>query len=283
MLALLGEDQPVSVHWTAALAALLALATGGCSGSDDAPVTEPSPSPSPVVVTPAPAPVRGACYDLTFGDAVAPSSTVGPVPCGQPHTATTFHVGRIKPVVDGHLLALDSTHVQAQVHEGCQSRLATYLGGSEEDRRLSRFAAVGFAPTLEQGDEGARWFRCDVVLLKAPEQLGRLPRKARGVLDGEGALDRYGTCGSAAPAAARFARVVCSRTHTWRARATIDLPADAAYLDPAARKDADSACRDIDARIAANSLKLRWSFEWPTREQWDAGQRYGYCWTPDPA
>ncbi len=277
---LLGEDREVSAHRLVALVASAVL-LAGCSGSDEPPAADASPSPT--AITPAPAPARGACYDLSFEDAIAPSSTADPVPCAEPHTATTFHVGRIKPVVDGHLLALDSTHVQAQVVRGCQSRLAAYLGGSEEDQRLSRFLAVGFAPTLEQGDEGARWYRCDVVLLRAPERLARLPRETRGVLDADGALDRYGTCGTAAPAADRFARVVCSRPHTWRARATIDLPADASYLDSAAGKTADSACRDIDARIAANSLKLRWSFEWPTREQWDAGQRYGYCWTPDPA
>lgn len=270
--------------WVAGFAVLLAIATG-CSGADDSPTagTTPTPSPSATEPAPAPTPARGACYDLSFDEAIAPSSTADPVPCKRRHTTTTFHVGRIKPVVDGHLLALDSTRVQTQVLEGCQGRLAGYLGGSEEARRLSRFVAVGFAPTLEQGDEGARWFRCDLVLLEGPQRLGRLPRKARGVLDAADALDRYGTCGTTAPAAQRFARVTCSSKHAWRVRGTIDLPADADYLDPTARKNADSACRDVDARIAANSLKLSWSFEWPTREQWDAGQRYGYCWTPDPA
>jgi hypothetical protein len=142
---------------------------------------------------------------------------------------------------------------------------------------------VWFSPSLEEGDLGARWFRCDVVALAGRDRLAPLPRSLRGVLDRNGALDTYGTCGTAAPAAPRFQRVICSRRHTWRARATIELPAGAKYLGQAAGAAADSACRDIDTRLAADILKLQWSFEWPTRAQWEQGQRYGICWTPDPA
>jgi hypothetical protein len=76
--------------------------------------------------------------------------------------------------------------------------------------------------------------------------------------------------------------VICSQRHSWRARATIALPQDAKYLGKAAGAEADSTCRDIEARLAGDILDLKWSFEWPTREQWDDGQRYGFCWTPDP-
>jgi hypothetical protein len=142
---------------------------------------------------------------------------------------------------------------------------------------------VWFSPSLDDSDRGALWFRCDLVALAGNDQLAPLPRSTRNLLSADGALDRFGTCGTTAPGAAKFERVICSAPHTWRARATVDLPAHARYLGKAAGAAADSACHDVDARLAADVLKLRWSFEWPTREQWDAGQRYGICWTPDPA
>ena len=57
-----------------------------------------------------------------------------------------------------------------------------------------------------------------------------LPAKLKGVLDREGALDRFGTCGTAAPDAPGFSRVVCSEKHKWRAVDTMTLPSDKPYL-----------------------------------------------------
>jgi hypothetical protein len=192
-------------------------------------------------------------------------------------------VGTIQPVVDGHLLAVDSDAVQRQVASRCRSRLTAHLGGDAETRRLSRLTVVWFTPSLEDSDRGALWFRCDLVALAGHDQLARLPRVTQGLLASPAALDRFGTCGTSAPAARGFERVICSARHTWRARATFALPAGAAYLGKGAGAAANDACHDVEARLAQNTLRLRWSFEWPTREQWDTGQRYGYCWTPDPA
>lgn len=268
------------------IAVLVGLAAGNlaaCS-QDEPSATNKSTTPSPSATVPPPAvPARHACYDLDFAAAEAPTSTAAPVPCRGPHTTTTIRVGTIQPVVDGHLLAVDSDTVQQQVAARCRSRLASYVGGDEETRRLSRLTVVWFTPSLADSDRGALWFRCDLVALAGHDQLTPLPRSARGLLAHTDALDRFGTCGTSSPAARHFQRVICSAPHTWRARATVALPAHAKFLGKAAAAGASSSCHDVEARLASDVLKLRWSFEWPTREQWDAGQRYGYCWTPDPA
>jgi hypothetical protein len=44
----------------------------------------------------------------------------------------------------------------------------------------------------------------------------------------------------------------------------------------------DPVCRDVAADATDDPLDLTWSQESPTREQWDAGQRYGICWVPAP-
>jgi hypothetical protein len=258
------------------------LALSGCS-SDEPKAASPTPASPTAAATPSPAPPRRDCYDLAFAQAAEPTSTAAPVPCGTQHTAATIKVGTLDPVVDGHLLAVDSDTVQQQIAARCRTRLASHLGGDEEARRLSRLTVVWFSPSLAQSDLGATWFRCDLVALAGHDQLAPLPRRTRGLLGAEGALDRYGTCGTASPAASRFQRVICSTPHSWRARATIDLPKGSRYLSKVAGSAADSSCRDIESRAASDILKLKWSFEWPTQEQWAAGQRYGYCWTPDPA
>jgi len=286
----LGEDRPVNRRvqgLVLALAVVLGLTSacspGGGSGADT-PATSPVTSSTPTVAAAPPAaPPLHACYALTLAQAEAPTSAVGPVPCTASHTAVTIQVGTIRPVVDGHLLAVDSDTVQKQIARRCQGRLPAYVGGNEETRRLSRLTVVWFSPTLADSDRGALWFRCDLVALAGHDQLAPLPGSARHVLAAAGALDRFGTCGTAAPSVRRFQRVICSRPHTWRARSTVNLPARAKYLDKAAGAAADSTCHDVESRLASDILKLQWSFEWPSRSEWDAGQRFGYCWTPDPA
>ena len=271
-----------------AVAVVTALATlvAGCSSDSPraagttSPVTVP---PSASATPPPPVPAAHGCYDLDFAAAVAPTTHAGPVPCSAPHTTATIGVGTVRPVVDGHLLAVDSDTVQQQVAGRCRSQLAAYVGGDEQARRLSRLTVVWFTPTLAESDRGALWFRCDLVALAGPDRLAPLPARTRGILSSADALSRYGTCGTASPSAPRFQRVICSAPHSWRARATVDLPAHGPYLGKAAGAAADATCHDIEARVASDVLNLRWSFEWPTRDQWNAGQRYGYCWTPDPA
>lgn len=269
------------------LASLLAAAAvaglAACNGDQQPTARQTTPRPSSTATPEPAAPSRHACYALDFAQAAGATSTATPVPCRSGHTAETIHVGTIRPLRDGHLLAVDSDSVQRQIATRCRTRFAAHVGGSEEARRLSRLTVVWFSPSLAESDRGALWFRCDLVALAGHDRLAPLPRSTRGVLAATDALDRYGTCGTGSPAVSRFQRVICSAPHTWRARATVDLPARAKYLGKAAGAAADSTCHDIDARLAADILRLRWSFEWPTRAQWDAGQRYGYCWTPDPA
>ena len=134
----------------------------------------------------------------------------------------TFYVGTVDAVVDGHLLAIDSEQVRADIAAQCPRRLGRYLGGSEEDLRLSMFRAVWFSPTIEQSDEGQDWYRCDVIALAEDEELAPLGRGLEGALDEEGSTDRYGMCGTADPEDAEFQRVICSADHSWRAIATVD-------------------------------------------------------------
>ena len=111
----------------AVAAALLALTElAACSsGDDDSKAPKQEPTTQTTAAAPDPGPATGACYSLPYDAAVAPTSKVEPVDCGQAHTSVTFAIGTIDAVVDGHLLAVDSDRVQSQVSSACPAQLLT--------------------------------------------------------------------------------------------------------------------------------------------------------------
>ena len=264
----------------------VALLLGGCtSGSEpgSAPSPTPTPEPSATPAGPVPEPPAGACYALTYAEALSPTSTARPVPCAREHTARTIEVGRLDAVVDGHLLAVDSQRVREQVAGRCPAVFADFVGGSPADRRLSMLRPVWFTPTVEASDQGARWYRCDLVALAADGRLAPLTGPLRGVLDGPGA-ERWGLCGTAQPGTPEFRRVICAADHSWRAVGVVPLEGGPEYPgEQAVRSAGEPPCEAVGRQQAADPLSFRWGYEWPTAEQWAAGQDYGLCWVPDEA
>ncbi len=267
---------------------LLALLTS-CSGTDD----EPGPAPSTSAdasetasttavepAKPAPRPADRACYQLDYEQAVAPTSDVQGASCADAHTALTYHVGTLDTVLGGHLLAVDAARVQAQPARACPRLLARFLGGTTEQRHLSVLRGVWFTPTVEQSDDGADWFRCDVIALHAAGELAPLTGRMAGVLDTEAGRNRYGLCGTAEPGTRGFSRVICSSPHSWRAIATVDFPAGRYPGEARVRAAGSTRCEDAARDVASDALNFKWGYEWPTAKQWTAGQTYGLCWTP---
>ena len=259
-------------RYAAVLLVLLALA--GCSGGSD-PESAPTPSASsssptstPTTAVPPASPKNHACYQLAYDAAIADHSDAKPVSCGRPHTATTFYVGDVP------------NPVEQVAATQCPERLDAFLGGGTEDRQLTMLRPVWFTPTPEERDADADWFRCDVVALAADGKLAPLTGPVAGALDEAESRDRYAMCGTAEPGSPDFQRVICSRPHTWRAISVVPFTART-YPGEAAVRDAGQApCQAAGAAAADDALDYRWGYEWPTAEQWDAGQHYGRCWAP---
>jgi hypothetical protein len=226
-------------------------------------------------------PANRACYALSYDEAVAPTVSAEPVPCDHKHTSITYSVGKLDTVVDGHLLAVDSDRVQAQVAAACPAQFAPFVGGTLSDRRLSMLRPVWFTPTVEESDGGASWFRCDVVALARDGALAPLTGRLSGVLSTAEGRDRYGMCGTASPGTPDFERVICSSDHSWRAIAVVPFPDGPYPGEKKARAAGQTPCQDAGASVAPNSLDYQWGYEWPTAEQWEAGQHFGRCWAPD--
>lgn len=260
----------------AALAGLVLLA--GCT-SDESPEPPEQSTPSPsaaVEPTPSqPVPKVGECQTYGLKAAVAPVSAVKAKPCRGKHTAETFLVGRLDLVQGGHRLAVDSPAVQARPERRCADRLARHLRTTPRELRLTMAQAVWFTPSVDDATAGADWFRCDVVVVASPGRLMPLPRRTGGM-----PLAQVAMCGTAEPGTKGFTRVVCSRPHSWRAVATVDLPGEEAPTPGAAAERMDPACRDAARSRASDPLDFEWAQESPTRQQWDAGRRWGICWVP---
>lgn len=264
------------------LAALLVVvgALAGCS-SGSKPHSEPTPSSAASSApAPVPPPAQGACHQLSLAQAGEQSNSDPAVPCTGAHTSVTYAVGGIDRLRDGHLLAVDSDAVRRQVADKCASGLAGYAGGGRDGVRLSQLRGVGFTPTPEQAQAGADWFRCDVIALDGHGQPMGLRGTLRKVLDKPKWRDSYTTCGTTTPGKKGFTQVPCSQKHAWRAEQVVPIHAGASYLGKAADAAGNATCRSVASRRADGALSYTWSFVWPTRQEWNAGTRYGICWLP---
>lgn len=278
---------------TLLLVAMSAVLTLTACSSDDkkepAAETTPSATPTPVVAAPPPpAPAVDACYRLSYVEAVAPTSEDDPAPCDKGHTSQTFAVGQLDLVNNGHLLAVDSDAVQKQVSNRCPAQLASYVGATDAQLRLSLLRPVWFTPTMEQSDAGAAWYRCDVIAVSGDKSVGKIDQNLSGALKTPEGRSEFAMCGTAQPGTKEFSRVPCREDHTWKAISVIDLADKAgksgAYPGEAAVRNAgQDACQEAARAIASDALDYEWGYEWPTKDQWQAGQTYGRCWSPDPA
>lgn len=280
------------------LGAALALSGGvsGCtSGGDDdgsatvsaTPTASATPSPSAAPAPPPPVPAVAGCYRLSYDEALAPTNADAPVPCAKEHTSQTFAVGELDLVAGGHLLAVDSESVRRQVARRCPARLAAYLGATPEQLRLSLLRPVWFTPSLEQSDLGADWYRCDVIAVTGDRTVAAFAGELEGALRRPERREEFAMCGTAQPGTAEFSRVLCRDDHSWRAITVVDL-ADAGKGgrypgEKVVREAGQDVCSDAAREIASDALDYEWGYEWPTEDQWKAGQTYGRCWSPDPA
>ncbi len=271
---------------------LLVTLLGGCSqdrsrSTSTSPSTStsgsasPSSSPSDEAPTPTagagPRPVKDACHRMSLAQAVAPVAGGKAVACTRPHTAQTYKIGRLSLLASGHLVAVDSASVQAVVAGSCRSLLGAHVDASAREMRLSMVQTVWFTPSVAEGAAGADWYRCDVVALARAGRLAPLPRSSQGLV---GSSSRFAMCGTAPPDAASFERVPCSVSHSWVAISSVDLSGPDYPSASQAGQQMESACRSAARARAGDPLDFTWSEERPTRAQWNAGQRYGICWTP---
>ena len=75
--------------------------------------------------------------------------------------------------------------------------------------------------------------------------------------------------------------MICSEDHSWRAIRTVGFEPGRYPGLAKVRSAGDEPCKDAGRDVADDKLDFEWGYEWPTAQQWSAGQTYGFCWVPD--
>ena len=261
-------------------AALLLVAGLAACGDKGEPAVKPiKDSPSSLDSIESARPRPGDCHAMTLRQVTATSADGTSTDCLHRPTTITVAVGDL--LVKGRKVAPGSPAAQNLMRTTCEARTAAWLGAGKDELRTSRLTAVWFVPTPEQQQAGATWFRCDVIGFDRGDHLFPLPapHELQGALRGDGGA-RYALCGTAKPGSPKFQRVTCSLAHSWRAISAIELAGSAKYPGEAAVRDGGTRTCSKQAHDASGATRYDYGWEWPTKQQWAAGQHYGYCWVP---
>lgn len=251
----------------------LGLVLTACSGNGDQ-GSDADPDQVDAVETPK----LGACRDLTPDDVALPSNATRTVDCSEPHTAQTYKVGNLPDEFDD--AAWDSRELGAWAYRTCSDAFAQFLGADESTVMRARVTWAWFRPSEQAWEEGARWYRCDIVGGgEASESYDELPETAEGLLTGLPANDDWMTCADGADVDTA-PRVACSEPHTWRAVTTVQVgTAEDEYPgdEVVAARSRDYCSESVSAWLGY-PLDYDYGYTWFGEGQWDAGNRRTICW-----
>lgn len=206
------------------------------------------------------APVVGQCSDLSRAELDLPSHGEAAVDCAGPHTA---QVTAVATLPEG--LAYDSAAFTELAVRTCYDAQRDAVGASRLGVRLTAYAIGYFIPTAEQQAAGARWLRCELVLLGGAELLPLPARLAPGTSPVRTAVARCLT-------GRDFAVTACSEPHTQRATAAVKVRVKRYPKEKAWKRIGAERCRS-----ATTSRSYR--FSWPSKVDWKVGERALVCYT----
>jgi len=259
----------VPLRLPGALVAALLLA--GCSASGQGSDTDPD------QVDTMESPDLGACRSLSPDDVAQPSNATRTVDCSQEHTAQTYAVGQLPAGFDD--ADYDDEALGAYAYRQCSKRFQKFLGADESLALRTVVSWAWFRPSEEAWQQGARWYRCDLV--GGGDQSTEyvpLPDDAKGLLQGRVA-DKWMVCANG-PTVAAAARVPCSEPHTWRAVTTIKLGEPEA--DYPGDRLVEVRTRDFcDKSVGATlgyPVSYDFAYTWFHEAEWEVGNRRSICW-----
>lgn len=223
-------------------------------------------------------PKLGACRVLAPEDIGRPFNDSEVVDCTAEHTAETFAVGTFPKNLAGHVEA-DDPKLGAFIYHTCTKRFQTFLGGDESLVMRSVLTWAWFRPTKAAWENGARWYRCDVVGgSETSKTLRSLPKTAKGILLGK-PDDTWMSCADG-ETVAKAAKVPCSQPHTWRAVTTIQLGrADDPYPgDRLVEVRTRDFCSDSVGAWMNYPVDYDFGYTYFHEAEWKAGNRRSICW-----
>ena len=254
----------------AAPATALLLVLAGCAETGGAGEEEAGPDP----VEP---PRLGACRVLAPEDIAEPADDSPTVDCSAEHTAETFAVGTFPPRV-ARDAAHDDPRLGAYVYETCAESFEKFLGGDESAVMRSMLTWAWFRPSEEAWEQGARWYRCDVVAgTEESERLRALPDTAEGLLQPPD--DAWMMCANGETVAGSE-KVPCSQPHEWRAVTTIKVGRDDDEYpgDRLVEVRSRDFCSDSVGAWLNYPVDYEFGYTYFREADWKAGNRRSICW-----
>lgn len=223
-------------------------------------------------------PELGACRSLTPEDVARPFNADEVVDCGEEHTAQTFAVGTFPKELADHV-GVEDPKLGAFIYDTCSERFQSFLGGDESLVMRSTLTWAWFRPTKAAWENGARWYRCDVVAgSETSKALRPLPKTAKGLLLGK-PDDTWMSC-AAGETVAKADKVPCSERHDWRAVTTIQVgrEEDPYPGDRLVEVRTRDFCSDSVGAWMNYPVDYDFGYTYFHEAEWKAGNRRSICW-----
>lgn len=224
------------------------------------------------------APAVAECRLLTAADLTSATDDSPTVPCGTPHTSTTIHVGAFPAEKVTSRNLTDGTLGDDALRE-CTAAWRQTVGGDVAAQHTTVANLAYYLPDAGQLTDGARWFRCDLVIGgRDGMELQDLPEQVAGLLDGP-LPDSLRACRTT-PDFAGGQQVSCARPHVLRAVGVAPLQDGSGYPGEATlEKLSSQACTPVARRWLHGRVAAGIAFQWPDRTSWAVlGDRSATCW-----
>ena len=259
---------------------LAVLVLAGCRQGPGA-GPEAGPDSDPRQVDALPAPELGACRRLTPQDVAAATNATRTVDCREPHTAQTYAVGTMPGALAD--AGYDDRAVGAFAYDTCSKRFLRFLGADESLSMRTVLSWAWFRPSPAAWEQGARWYRCDVVGGTAQStQYAALPTTAKGLFRAK-PPEQWLTCAQG-PTVLKSTKVPCTQKHDWRAVTTIKLggPTDPYPGDRLVQVRSRDYCSDSVWAWSNYPVDYEFGYTWFHEAEWKAGNRRSICWAKTP-
>ena len=222
-------------------------------------------------------PELGVCRVLTPDDVLQASNATKTVGCGERHNAQTFAVGELPEEFDD--ADRDDKELGAFAYRTCSSKFLKFLGADESLVMRTVVAWAWFRPSEKAWEDGARWYRCDIVGGgEQSERFVNLPATAEGLFQGR-PQDRWMVCVAGASVSGA-PRIPCNEPHDWRAVTTIKLgePEEPYPGDRVVEVTTRDFCSNSVGAWLNYPVDYEFAYTWFHEAEWQAGNRRSVCW-----
>ncbi len=206
-------------------------------------------------------PVVGECRDMGWVELSGYADSEPTIDCSERHTARTVAVVSVPE----NMAYGDNDRVVSTAVTKCAPVVDDVLGRSSLVRVRTAYNYAFFMPTKSEWRHGARWLRCDLILL-AGQHLAPLRTDAEPALPKGDLPDNVARC----LVGRRADTTTCSRAHQWRA-------VGAFTLRQQRYPDDDASYRRVSRRCAA--LTSTRAFRWTSsgESSWKHGRHQIVC------